>query len=101
MLRITVACRSAGELVLSVDGWLVGAKVKILEEEGTRQLEATDRLVLDLTDLKSIDRDGINLLRRWCGGRVVVRGGSLFVRTLLARHGVRVVDNSGASDVGE
>ena len=94
MLRIRVAY-SGDERVLAVDGWLVDARVAVLEEETRRQLEAVDRLVLDLTGLRSIDRAGIELLRNWCVGRLVlVRAESLFVRTLLAQHGVPVADPS-------
>lgn len=88
MLRITVTAQTKEELVLKVEGRISGEDVTLLEQEGTRWLQEAGCLVLDLTGVQSIDRAGISLLKHWSGKRLVLRGGSLFVRTLLATHGM-------------
>jgi len=65
-----------------------GRNLPILEQEGTRLLGEAQRLVLDLKGVRFIDADGIALLERWSGERLVLRNGVPFVRALLARHGL-------------
>ena len=88
MIRLTVISQTNEEVVLKVEGWVSGAEVEILEEEGTRLLQETQRLVLELKGVRVIDREGIALLQRWSGERLVLRGTSPFVRTRLAEHGL-------------
>ena len=86
MLRLTPVSQTCEEVVLKVEGWVVGADVVLLEEEVDRRLSETRRLVLDLQEVRFIDRTGIDLLRRWVGDRLVLREGSLFIRALLRSH---------------
>jgi len=88
MIRLTVKSQTPEEAVLEVHGWVSGKDVGLLEEEGTRLFQEAERLVLDLSGVKFIDRDGIALLQCWARKGVVLRGGSLFVRTLLEQQGV-------------
>ncbi len=88
MIRLTVMSQTKEETVLKVEGWVSRAAVAVLEEEGTRLLEETQRLVLDLKDVKFIDRDGLALLKRWPGDRLVLRGASLFLHTRLEEYGL-------------
>ena len=88
MIRVTIRSQTPEEVVLQVDGWISGRNVSILEQEGTRLLGETQRLVLDLKGVQFIDREGIALLHRWSGDRLTLRNGSLFVRMLLAQHGL-------------
>ena len=88
MLRLTIRSCTPEEVVLQVDGWVSGKDVPILEQEGTRLLGETHRLVLDLKGVEFIDDDGIALLRHWSGERLVLHGGSWFLRLLLERHGL-------------
>ena len=88
MVRLTVISQTEEEGVLKVEGWVSGADVEILEEEGARLLQETQRLVLDLDGVQFIDREGIALLKRWSGKRLELRGGSLFIRGLLEEHGL-------------
>ena len=88
MLRLTVISQTKEEALLKVEGWVSGENVALLEEEGTRLLGETERLVLDLEGVRSIDREGIALLRRWSGERLVLRGASAFVRTVLEEEGL-------------
>ena len=88
MIRVTIQCQTPEEVVLKVDGWISRNNVPILEEEGTRLLEETQRLVLDLSGVQFIDEIGIALLERWSGDRLVLRNGVPFIRALLERHGL-------------
>jgi hypothetical protein len=88
MIRLTIRSQTPQEVVLQVDGWVSGGDVSILEEEGTRLLGESQRLVLELKGVQFIDREGIALLERWWGERLVLRNGSPFVRMLLETHGL-------------
>ena len=88
MLRITAVSQPRKGVILKIEGRVSGADVGLLEQEGTRWLQEVERLVLDLTGVKFIDGAGIALLQRWSGERLVLRGGSPFVRTLLETHGL-------------
>ena len=88
MLRLTVISQTKEEVVLRLDGWVSGADVALLKEEGSRLLQESERLVLDLKGVRSIDRAGIALLHSWPRDRLVLRGASMFLRTLLEEHGL-------------
>jgi len=88
MVRLTIRSQTPEEVVLEVHGWVSGADVVILEEEGTRLLQEAKRLVLDLNGVQFIDREGMALLRRWPGERLDLRGESLFIQGLLEQHGL-------------
>ncbi len=88
MLRLTLRSQSAEEVVLQVDGWVSRKAVDLLEQEGWCRLQEARRLVLDLSGVRFIDRGGIALLQCWSGERLVLRGGSSFVRMLLQKHGL-------------
>lgn len=88
MLRITVVAQTKEEVVLKVEGWVSGEYVALLEQEGENWFQKAERLVLDLTGVQIIDGAGLALLKRWYGDQLVLRGGSLFVRSLLAMNGL-------------
>ena len=88
MIRLTVISQSREEVVLKVEGWVSGADVTVLEEEGTRLFQETQRLVLDLEEVKFIDWNGLALLKRWSRDRLVLRGASLFLHTRLKEYGL-------------
>ena len=88
MVRLTVISQTNEEAVLKVEGWVSGADVALLEEEGTRLLQEAECLILDLKRVRFMDRGGIALLQRWSGERLVLRGASPFMRTRLAEHGL-------------
>lgn len=87
MLRITTESFS-NALVLQVEGRITTEHIAVLEEEGQIQHREDRHLILDLEKVRFIDQDGLELLRRWVDEGTVLRGGSLFVRTLLAEHGL-------------
>ena len=86
MMRLNLRSQTPQEAVLEIHGWVRGKHVSILEQEGSRLLGETQCLVLDLRGVQFIDEAGIALLQRWSGARLVLRGGSLFIRTLLDQH---------------
>jgi hypothetical protein len=88
MIRLIIGSQTPEEAVLEVHGWVSGGNVKIVEQEGMRLLEESQRLMLDLKGVKFIDREGLALLKRWSGDRLVLRGASPFVHTLLEKHGL-------------
>ncbi len=88
MLRLTVISQTKEEVVLKLDGWVSGADVALLKEEGTRLLQGSERLVLDLKGVRSIDRGGIALLHSWPKDRLVLIGASMFLDAFLKEHGL-------------
>ena len=88
MLRLTVKSQTPEEVVLQVDGWVSGAEIDVLEEEGTRLLQESDRLVLELKGLRFIDEAGMELLKRWSRNRLILRGASPFLHKLLEEYGL-------------
>ena len=92
MIRLTVISQTSEEAVLKIEGRVAGAVVEILEQEGARLLRESERLVLDLENVRFIDRACIALLKRWSGEHLALRGASPFVRTRLAEHGVETHD---------
>ena len=90
MLRLTIISQSAEEIVLQADGWITGTYVELLERELRRYLQEAERLVLDLQGVRSVDRAGIALLQASTDAELTLRGGSLFVRTLLQEHGLEM-----------
>lgn len=93
MLRISVASQSTEEAVLKLEGRVGREQVPLVEQE--LQARRGQRLVLDLEGVRHLDSAGLDLLERWHQAGVQLRGGSLFVRTLLQSRGlVREPDSS-------
>ena len=88
MIRLIIRSQTPQEVVLEVHGWVSEKYVSILEQEGVRLLWESQHLVLDLKGVQFIDEEGMGVLRGWVREGVVLRGGSLFVRTLLETHGL-------------
>jgi len=88
MLRLTVKSQTPEEMVLQVDGWVSEAETDVLEKEGTRLLQESELLVLDLKGLRFIDEAGIEILKQWSRGRLVLRGASPFLHKLLEEYGL-------------
>jgi ABC-type transporter Mla MlaB component len=88
MLRITLVAQTADEVLLKLEGWIEPEDVVVLEQEGTRWLGQQKRLVLDMAQVKSIDRAGLQLLQGWAGERLEVQHSSPYVHELLQTYGV-------------
>jgi hypothetical protein len=87
-LRITLLSQGDGSAKLKIEGRIGGADVALLDQEIRTRLEEVERIVLDLTGLKHIDRQGLETLKKWPGERLAFRGFSPFVRSLLDTHGL-------------
>ena len=90
MLRISLVSESQQEAVLQLEGWVAREDVAVLADEGHRRLQAAERLVLDLAGVKFIDVAGIALLQGWSGPRLMLRGDSSYLRTVLAASGLEL-----------
>ncbi len=88
MLRITERGRTPREIVLAVDGRVVDhGSVRLLAREIECARSAPQDLVLDLDGLQFIDDEGLALLQQLTPP-LRLRGGSAFVRALLAGKGL-------------
>jgi ABC-type transporter Mla MlaB component len=88
MLRMSVTAQSPQQVVLALYGKIAGADVRLLRQEGERHLEQDARVTLELDGVQFIDDAGLALLRQWVDREVVLRGGSVFLRALLAAEGL-------------
>ena len=96
MMQFILQTQSDQEVVLSLYGELVGAEVQLLEQEGRRHRQTAYRLVLELDGVPFVGDTGLALLHRWAGPRLMLRGGSPFLRALLRAEGLEVSPNSAA-----
>jgi len=64
--------------------------VDVLATEGTRWLAAHRRLVLEISGLQQIDRQGLRLLKQWAGPGLILRGAAGFIRQFLSRNGLEL-----------
>ena len=89
MLRITLVEMSPplAKIVLKLEGDLSEQYLPVLAQEWEFWSQWTDQLVLDLEDVRFIDRSGAELLWRWASERLWLQGTSEFIRELLEKHG--------------
>ena len=90
MLRMTIKAQSAQELILGVYGKVTGAAIPLLQQEVENRLGTSAKLVLDLDGVPFIDRSGLEVLKQWSSSKVDLRGGSPFLRALLAAEGLEI-----------
>ncbi len=88
MLRITIVSQSPAVVVLQLEGWVAAETVEVLAEEGQGWLQRAQRLELELRGVKFIDEAGLALLHSWAGPRLVLRGASAYLGTVLAASGL-------------
>lgn len=88
MLRMILEAATPEEAIVSVHGRISGADVALLEDELQARLRETTRLILDLGEVVFVDRSGCELLHRRARGGLILRGGSPFLRALLAGAGL-------------
>jgi len=93
MLRITTR-KAIGEVVFRISGQLHAQNVaeiaRLIEEEnkGTR-------ILLDLTDLRSVDGEAVKFLEKWEAASIKLKNCGLYIREWIRR--VRVEGKSGKS----
>jgi anti-anti-sigma regulatory factor len=92
MLRIEVEAPTPEDVVLRVAGSVSGDAVPLLAQEIQHHFRTSNSLALNLSSVRHIDAAGLTLLAGWCQAGVVLRGGSLFIRTLLVEHGLATED---------
>jgi len=88
MLRVTVVPQNSQQVILLLYGKIAGRDVPLLRQEGERHLQPGGRLILELNGVQFIDEEGIALLQQWVGQNAILRGGSAFLRALLASEGL-------------
>ena len=88
MLKITNESTLASVCCLKLEGWLSGPDVKTLEASGRRAISSGKGLVLDLTGLRYMDQDGIQLLESWAERDLQLIGVSSFFKLLLESNGL-------------
>lgn len=88
MMRLVVQKQTPNAVILEVHGRVAGSNIEILAAERQRHLATANRLVLELDAVSFIDASGLNLLQRWSGPGLELRGGSAFLRRLLAGKGL-------------
>ena len=88
MLHIESVTDSCGQSLLAAYGQIDAEGVPHLRTIlDARSMQTT--LILDLSGVSSIDRDGSDLLQHHAAQGLILRGGSLFIRTLLRERGLQ------------
>ena len=100
MIRIDVGEQTPQQVVLWVQGYLMGLERTLLEEEICRWLTQVPHVVLDLKDVPQLDRQALLWLKQWTTGALIqtdgtkakltLRDGSHFLRHQLHACGVLV-----------
>ena len=64
MLRITKETEGTSAVTLRLEGQIMSAWVQVLEREVMKLLQSKQQVVLDFTEVKSVDLEGADMLRR-------------------------------------
>ena len=64
MLRISKLCENPSGLRLKLEGRIVSEWVSILEEQILECLKKNQKVLLDFSELRFVDKDGVEMLRR-------------------------------------
>ena len=64
MLRITRLAENASSVTLKVEGYIVSGSVAVLEQECKASFEGGRRVILDFSEVRYLDRRGIQILKR-------------------------------------
>ena len=88
MLRITVD-RREGSVTLRLEGVIREAWVPEIEAACRDAREETPRVHLELTQVRFVDRSGLEALKRLVANGVTIGGCTNFVRELLHAEDVR------------
>jgi hypothetical protein len=92
MLKITKTESTAGNVILHLEGKLVGAWVNMLKSYSSTVGEEGRRLTLEMTGVSFADRNGISLLRNLEESGVELAGCSPLIVEELNRRAPRILD---------
>lgn len=79
MLRISTSAADGGVVTLRLDGRLTGQWVKLLQGTCEARLETGARVVIDLTNVSFVDREGLTVLRGLADRRVEILNALPFI----------------------
>jgi anti-anti-sigma regulatory factor len=82
MLRITRKVN--GEVVFKVSGQLTGGNVSEMENLITAEPKGR-RIVLDCTDLRSVDGEAVKFLEKWEADSIKLKNCGLYIREWISR----------------
>jgi anti-anti-sigma regulatory factor len=83
MLRITR--KANGEVVFKVSGQLNGLNVAELQTLIAAEKKGS-RIVLDLTDLRSVDGEAVKFLEKWEADSIKLKNCGLYIREWIRRE---------------
>jgi len=89
MLRITADSVTSCLVEFKLAGRIGAEETDLLEGELRRHRQNGTLLVLDLDGIQFIDRAGLDLLERWAGESLQLRGGSAFIQRMLTASGLK------------
>ena len=83
MLRISKLCENPSGLRLKLEGRIVSEWVSILEEQILECLKKTQKVLLDFSELRFVDKHGVEMLRRMPSEKIEIINCPGFIRELL------------------
>ena len=89
MLRVSLLTQNRHHVVLKIEGWLSGAYVELLQDALNHWSAQAAHITLDLGQVRTVDRTGVQLLNNWRKAGVTLEGGSVYIRALLGESPLR------------
>ncbi len=83
MLRITQVREDGDTIHLKVEGRVIGNSVSELDHTCKDCLSRNRRIILDMSDVTYIDRQGVDALKRILGNNVQLTDATLLLQALL------------------
>lgn len=83
MLRITQVREDGDTIHLKVEGRVIGDGVSELDRTCEDRLSRNQRIILDMSDVTYIDRQGVDALKRILGNNVQLTDATLLLQALL------------------
>lgn len=83
MLRITQVSEDNDTVCLKVEGRVIGDGVSELDRTCEYSLSRNRRIILDMSDVTYIDRQGVDALKRILGNNVQLTDATLLLQALL------------------
>ena len=93
MLRITCNRPTKNSVELKIEGWLETTDVELLGREMDLLLQQDLTVSLAVDEVRQIGDDGLKLLKQYGERGVAIKGGSLFLLSLLKAYGIEVGDH--------